>query len=310
MLLDNILQLKEYEVMHAKDGEEAIGLFKDNPDTKLIFASWNLPRVSGGELAKTIKANESDMHPYIFFTTERGSDRTLIDALSAGADDIIFKPYVAEVVESRIDRAIQEMETGPSTGFDPIDELVREHCFIQRVVNTFQVIASKMHEDVPENILEWINDTSLTMERQVHHKKEMHYLVGFLEKAICEHGEDPDDKLFARASLKSVEEEHKEIEKLFKKLQAEIASNLEGVSNVESIKKAIDDYAVLLRKHLRREERFLFPMSRRYIDEDLKKEMHVAFASVEKKAGMDKLKKMENRLDRVEKVLGIRGPKE
>ncbi len=311
VLLDNILELKDHEVMHAKDGKEAIKLYDDDPDTDMIFASWNLPKISGGQLARAIKEKGSDSKPYIFFTTERGRERTLMDALKAGADDIIFKPFIEEVVLSRIERAIEEMEDVRTKGdFDPIDELLDEHCFIQRVVNIFQIISSKMHDKVPKNILEWINDTSLTMERQVHHKKEMHYLVGFLEKAISEHGEAPSNKLFSRAALKSVEEEHEELEKKFKNLQNEIANNIEGASNLEDLKIAIDDYAVLLRKHVRREERFLFPMSRKYIDEELKKQMRAEFLAVEKKAGIEKLEKMKNRLSRVEDVLDIKRGKE
>ncbi len=310
MLLDNILHLKDHKVLHAEDGDETIKLLEENPDTDMIFASWNLPKISGGELAKALKEKYPEKYPYILFTTPRGTDRTLMDALRAGANDIVFKPFVVEVVESRVERAIEEMENGISDdGFDPISDLEKEHRFIERVMNTFQIIASKMHGKVQKNILEWINDTSLTMERHVHHKKEMHYLVAFLEKAICEHGEDPEDKLFSRAALKSVEEEHKKIEDIFKKLQSEITANMEGASNEGSLKKAIDDYAVLMRKHLRREERFLFPMSRRYIDPEIKKQMKVDFHRVEKEAGRDKLETLQDKLSRVEDVLGIERPK-
>ncbi len=310
VLLDNILELEDHEVIQAKDGTEAIKLYDNNPDTDMIFVSWDLPTIDSGELARTIKEKGSDSKPYIFFTTERETEKTLMDALEAGADDIIFKPFMEEVVLSRVERGVEEMKDVRIKGdFDPIEDLLDEHCFIQRVVNTVQIVSSKMHDTVPKNILEWINDTSLIMERQVHHKKEMHFLVGFLEKAIREHGEAPSNKLFSRAALKSVEEEHKELESKFKVMQKEITTHLEGISNVEDIRIAIDDYAVLLRKHIRREERFLFPMSRRYIDEELKKQMRGDFLAVEEKAGIEKLEKMKSRLSRVEDVLDIKRPK-
>ncbi len=189
--------------------------------------------------------------------------------------------------------------------FDPIDDLIREHRLMERTVNTCQKIASKIHGDVDNKILAYPMTPALTIEKRLHRRKESHYMVNFLEKAISLEGEKPDDKLFYRASLKSVEEEHKKIDKVFKQLQYEILSQAKGKSNFKSFKNTIDDFAEILREHIYRQERFLFPLSRKFLDIELKKKLRVEFNKEENKIGKDKLKKLDDILSRVEVVLGI-----
>ncbi len=304
ILLENIFKLKDYETLDARSEKEVVELYQKNPDTSMIFASSTLSN-SFEDFAGKLKDNDTGIHPMLFLTVENG-DVESIQEFRSKVDDIVIKPFDHGIVESKLELAVEELKNGfNGEDFDPIEELMKEHRLLERMINSYQIIASKMHKEVDKNILEWMKDTAFTMERRLHHKKEEHYMVEFLEKAIAEEGEEPEDKLFNRASLKSVEEEHEKIDKTFKRFQEEINSHFSGGSNLDSLKSAIDDYSEIVKEHIRREERFLFPMSRRYIDEDAKRNLRVEFNKEEKMVGKDKLNKLQDRLTRVEKILGI-----
>lgn len=301
ILLANIFKLKNYEVMDAKDSGEVVDLYKENQDTDVILASSTLPK----GIDTVVNSLHGDKgHPYLIIMVENRNNGTNIDHLKIMSDDIVFKPLVSEIIESKLELAREEIKNGfNGEDFDPIEELIREHRLMERTVNTYQKIASKINGDVDKIILAWMNDAALTIERRLHHRKERHFMVNFLEKAISLEGENPDDKLFNRASLKSVEEEHEIIDKIFKKLQYEILRQVKGQSNCGSLKQAINDYAEILKDHINREERFLLPASRKYIDQEMKKRLRVEFNKEEKRIGKDTLNKFEHLLSRVEEVL-------
>ncbi len=305
ILLENIFRLKDYEILDAEDDEKVIELYKENPDASMVFASSTLPK-NFDEFANRLKDENTGASPYLFLTLEDDTDVNMIESLKHEANDILFKPFIPEIVESKVELAKEEIKNGfNGEDFDPIEDLMHEHRLLERTIITYQVIASKMHDGVNKNILSWMKETALTVERKLHHRKEEHYMVAFLQNAIALKGEDPKDKLFNRASLKSIAEEHERIDNIFKRLQLEIELKLKGKSNVQSLKAAVSDYASVLKEHIQREERFLFPMSRKYIDDDVKRKLRVEFNKEEKRVGKEKLKKLEYRLLRIENILGV-----
>lgn len=304
VLLDNIFRLNNYETMQAEDEDEVIQLYRKNLDTHMILASSTISD-SFDRFAKRIKENSNGSRPIIISMIDEDIDDDLLHRLKENSDGVIYKPIKQEILESTIELYKEEMKNGfNGDDFDPISELKEEHRLLERFIESFQLLVEKMHGKTHDKILKWMKETVDTVERKMHHKKEMHYMVYFLEKAIAEQGEEPDDKLFNRASLKSVQEEHEKINDVFGRLRDEIDANIAGESDVASLKVAVDDYGHLMKEHIKREERFLYPNSSRYLDDEIKRKLRVEFLKEEKKVGKNKLKKLENQLSRVEMILG------
>ncbi len=78
-----------YEVITAKDGEEALSLFNNN-QIHLIILDLMLPKISGEKVCSTIRAKSSV--PIIMLTAKINEDNK-IEGLSIGADDYIIKPF-------------------------------------------------------------------------------------------------------------------------------------------------------------------------------------------------------------------------
>src|SRR5215469_17008510 len=104
-----------YTVMDAKTGEEALQTFRETqPD--LILLDLNMPGIGGLETCRAIR--ESSEVPIIILSV-RNTEREKVQALDAGADDYVTKPFGIEELLARIRAALRRSpassEGGPRT---------------------------------------------------------------------------------------------------------------------------------------------------------------------------------------------------
>jgi two-component system KDP operon response regulator KdpE len=108
-----------YTVVEAKSGEEALDLIRaDRPD--LIILDVNLPGISGLETCREIRA--SSEVPIIMLTV-RNRERDKVQALDAGADDYVVKPFGVEELMARIRAALRRAAPGESIPAFASDDL-------------------------------------------------------------------------------------------------------------------------------------------------------------------------------------------
>jgi DNA-binding response OmpR family regulator len=104
-LLDAVLGLSGYEVVLAEDGREALRLLVDvhlAPD--LAILDVEMPDLSGWEVLRSIRGNDSTADLPVIVCSVRGSDADLDRGRSLGCDGYLQKPFdidelVAEVGE-------------------------------------------------------------------------------------------------------------------------------------------------------------------------------------------------------------------
>ncbi len=60
----------------ASDGEEAWGLFKENPDIDVIISDWMMPRVDGLELCRRVRATVGRATPTLSSSPPSGTGST------------------------------------------------------------------------------------------------------------------------------------------------------------------------------------------------------------------------------------------
>ena len=95
------LQMEKYQVVIAKDGEQAIGSFDETID--LVILDIMIPKISGFDVCASIR--EKSNVP-IIITSAKGTSTDRINGLKLGADDYIVKPFNLEELLLRIGKLI------------------------------------------------------------------------------------------------------------------------------------------------------------------------------------------------------------
>lgn len=99
--LCDTLQLSNYNVIAATDGESALRILESTP-VSLIVSDVQMPGIDGHELLKTAKRLYADI-PFVLVTAY-GNVPKAVEAIKAGAADYIVKPFEAEVLIEMVNR--------------------------------------------------------------------------------------------------------------------------------------------------------------------------------------------------------------
>ena len=107
-VLRSTLTSQGYVLTDAKTGEEAVDIArKDKPN--LILMDVNMPGMGGIAACREIRAFSSA--PIIMLTV-RNAERDKVQALDAGADDYVVKPFGIEELLARIRASLRRYTTG------------------------------------------------------------------------------------------------------------------------------------------------------------------------------------------------------
>ena len=111
-VMRSTLSAHGYVITEAKTGEEALELLrKERPD--LVLLDVNMPGMGGIETCREIR--RSSDAPIIMLTV-RNAERDKVQALDAGADDYVVKPFGIEELLARIRAAMRRAPGGGEQG--------------------------------------------------------------------------------------------------------------------------------------------------------------------------------------------------
>ena len=91
------------EVDQAADGNEAVQAVKSS-DYGLVLMDWNMPNMLGIDAVRAIRAEGKTM-PIIMVTTEAEKSR-VVDALKAGANNYVIKPFEPATLVTKIQEVL------------------------------------------------------------------------------------------------------------------------------------------------------------------------------------------------------------
>jgi len=87
------------DVVEAADGAKAVKAAEDTQIT-LILMDWNMPELAGIDAVRQIRAKGSKT-PIVMVTTE-AEKRRVVEAIQAGINDYLVKPFTPEQLQEKI----------------------------------------------------------------------------------------------------------------------------------------------------------------------------------------------------------------
>jgi two-component system KDP operon response regulator KdpE len=95
-----------FDVSEARNGDEALALLPHAP-VDVVLLDINMPGKSGIEVCRRIR--DLSMHTGIVMVTVRDSEEDKVQALEAGADDFITKPYRLREMVARLHAVLRRL---------------------------------------------------------------------------------------------------------------------------------------------------------------------------------------------------------
>ena len=103
-LVNDFLTRKQYKVVEAADGEEAINLFIKNNDFDLIILDVMMPKMDGWEVCREIR--KLSKVPIIMLTAKSEESDELL-GFELGVDEYISKPFSPRILVARVDAILR-----------------------------------------------------------------------------------------------------------------------------------------------------------------------------------------------------------
>ena len=113
-LIADFLSANGYEALKCSDGDVAVRMFRQNPDTALVILDIMMPEMDGWQACREIR-KLSERVPIIMLTA-RAEEFDQLMGFEAGTDEYVTKPFSPAVLIKRIDVLIRRSTAVPVRG--------------------------------------------------------------------------------------------------------------------------------------------------------------------------------------------------
>ncbi len=96
-------QLGYSNIDEAENGKQALAkLKKERFD--FVITDWNMPEMDGLELVKAIRADEELKTLPVLMVTAEAKKENVMEALKAGVNNYIVKPFTPEILKEKMEK--------------------------------------------------------------------------------------------------------------------------------------------------------------------------------------------------------------
>ena len=100
MVAKKILQELSFSTLEAEDGQGALDACKKElPDAVLL--DWNMPVMNGIEFLRALRDLPGGDRPVVVFCTTENDIAHIQEAIEAGANEYIMKPFDSEILQAK-----------------------------------------------------------------------------------------------------------------------------------------------------------------------------------------------------------------
>jgi putative two-component system response regulator len=155
MLLRMSLEQDDYTILECANGKEAIELCEENVDLRMVITDLDMPEMDGFELIQALRLDEV-RYRYLIVLTSAGDQRSVVKALTMGADDFLSKPAMPEELKLRTSSGFRLLQ------LEGTEELIfamaklaeyrseETGCHLERVKHYTRLLARDLAVNCPE----------------------------------------------------------------------------------------------------------------------------------------------------------------
>jgi two-component system chemotaxis response regulator CheY len=104
IVVNSLQRIGFTETVEAGDGREALDKFESS--VTFVITDWNMPNMTGTELAKALREREDGKNVPILMVTARSAREDILEAMVAGVNNYIVKPFTPQLLKEKIDALV------------------------------------------------------------------------------------------------------------------------------------------------------------------------------------------------------------
>jgi two-component system chemotaxis response regulator CheY len=110
IVVNSLQRIGFTETVEAGDGREALEKF--DPSVTFVITDWNMPNMTGTELARALRDRADGKQVPILMVTARSVRDDIIEAMEAGVNNYIVKPFTPQILKEKIDALLSVAAAG------------------------------------------------------------------------------------------------------------------------------------------------------------------------------------------------------
>jgi DNA-binding response OmpR family regulator len=108
------LSMAHYTVVTAEDSEQALAMVRAR-DPIAVILDVQMPGGGGLAVLSELKADPKTSGVLVMMLTGERNAETVLQAMDAGADDYMVKPFLPDALAERVSRLVQKASKAPAT---------------------------------------------------------------------------------------------------------------------------------------------------------------------------------------------------
>ena len=119
-LVRDFLMKKDYEVLEASNGEEAMEVFYKDHDIDLLILDIMMPKMDGWQVCREVR--KTSKVPIIMLTA-KADERDVFLGFELGVDEYITKPFSPKILVARVEAILRRTNVAVDSGIIDIGDI-------------------------------------------------------------------------------------------------------------------------------------------------------------------------------------------
>jgi two-component system, chemotaxis family, chemotaxis protein CheY len=107
ILVNSLQRIGFADCIEAENGLKALEKF--DPAVSFVITDWDMPRMSGLEMTRALRAHGHGKTVPILMVTTRSVRQDIVAAVEAGVNNYIVKPFTPQVLKEKIDQVLSSV---------------------------------------------------------------------------------------------------------------------------------------------------------------------------------------------------------